>query len=681
MNMAASTHVRNGHVSTPLGPTGRLVVGGAGLLLAALLIYGPVLRGDWLWDDAAEITQNPEVTGEGGLAAIWLAPSHMDYFPLKTTVQWFAWRLWKDQVVGYHLLNVALHVLSGLLVWRLLAKLGLGAAWLGGLLFVVHPLAVESVAWIAELKNTVSLPPLLLAACAYVDFAQTGRRARSMTALVWFLASLLCKTSGVMLPVVLLLYHFWSGRRITLANVIATAPFFLIAVILGLVTIHFQHARAIADTALPVGGIGSRLAVAGLALWFYAGKFFLPLNLVPIYRPWTFEPLRVLDFLPWVILAGVAFWCWHRRAGWGRHVLFGAGAFAVLVAPVLGLVPMSYVRYSWVADHFVYLPILGLIGLTVGGIDWLRRAWRSRTGVAAVTVALVAFLIVASRQHAGRFRDEESMWTYTLRHNPKAWVAHDGLGRVRQARGRVEDAAAHFQAAIDGDAQFASPRNNLARLWLDQGRVAEAIPLLEAALQIDSKFAAARSNLGSALLRLGRTDEAIAQFREALRVNPTLGEARNNLGHALFRSGRIDDAVTELRRAIAEQPAYAEAYNNLGKIFIRTKRVPEALELQARATQLTPANAGYRYDYGYALIVTGRMQEAAVQLREALRLKPDYADAHTNLAGVLYQSGDLDGAIAHYEAALRLEPNAAEARQNLALIRQQKESPRVQPVP
>jgi protein O-mannosyl-transferase len=643
------------------------------LVLAAVVVFSPAFHGEWLWDDAAELAQNPDVVGTGGLAQIWFNPQHNDYFPLKATVQWLAWRIWGENVAGYHGLNILLHALSALLLWRVLLKLGVPAAWFGALVFAVHPLTVESVAWIAELKNTLSLPPLLLAMSAYIDFTERGRRRDYGLAVGWFLASLLCKTSGVMFPVVLLLYHAWRSGAIGWAALVRTVPFFGISLVLGLVTLHFQHERALSGWAVPIGGLAERTAVAGIASVFYAYKFLVPFNLVPVYPQWEVTGRSVVEFVPWVFWLGVLAVSWRARQTWGRHVIFGFGSYLALVAPVLGFVGMSYMRYSWVADHFVYLPMIPLVALAAGGVGWARRSLDRRpvrwTSVAAAAAVLA--LGLATWRYAAVFRGPEPLWRYTLEYNPRAWFAHEQLGIALHQGGKHREAEAAFQTALAAKPESPELRNNYGTLLLDAGRYAEAIEQFETALRLNPAFAVAHSNRGNTLLRLGRAEEAVAAFREAVRADPGLVQARTNLGNALYATGRTADAIAELRQAAATVPRYADAFDSLGTVLIRTGEPDEAVKSYARAVQLAPNHAGFRSNLGYALIVAGRFEEAAVHLREAVRLAPNHADAHLNLGGVLYQLGRVGDAIVHFEAALRVRPDLEEARQNLQLLRAQ----------
>lgn len=258
------------------------------IVLAVGWVFFPALHGGWFWDDYFEITHNAEL--RGSLWKIWLAPVSPDYFPLKATVQWVQWRLWGDHVIGYHLTSVGLHLLSAFLLWRLFRRLGLPLAWVGGLLFAVHPLTIESVAWIAELKNTLSLPLVLLAMSAYLDYDERKRGPDYGRSLLLFAAAMLCKSSVVMFPVVILLHAWWKRGRFTREAFRASAAFFAVSLVLGLVTVWFQHHRAIGSVEIQTGGFFSRLAAAGLSVVFYLSKCFWPVGLLPNYPRWSVDP-------------------------------------------------------------------------------------------------------------------------------------------------------------------------------------------------------------------------------------------------------------------------------------------------------------------------------------------------------------------------------------------------------
>lgn len=536
------------------------------ILLAAGYVFAPAVHGGWLWDDDQEVTRNPVLAEPAGLAKIWSGSAGADYFPLKTTVQWVGWRLWGANPAGYHALSILLHVTSAFLFWRLLAKLGLRAAWVGGLLFVVHPLAVESVAWAAELKNTLSLPLLLLAMIAYVDFDQKGsgrgianpaagfRNLRPdpfySLSLALFLLAMLAKSSVVMFPVVILLHAWWRRGRIGAADVRASIPFFAVSAGLGLVTFWFQHHRAMQSDLVLAGGPLSRMACAGLALAFYLGKSVFPFALSPIYPRWEIDPPSLAQMAPWPVFAILIGWLWSGRAGWGRHVLFGLGFFAINLLPVAGLVTISYMHVTWVADHFAYLPLLGVIGLAVAGLG--RCASQPMLWVLALLVG--AGLAWQSRAYAAVFRDEDALWTYTLRRNPDAWAAHYNLATYLAHRGEWERSASEYTETLRLRPAFFEARVNFGNVLAYEGRPAEAAAQYEEALRLNPAYADARVGLGNLLARAHRLPEAIAEYAEALRLRPDYAEVRTNLGNALFIAGRTEEAIVQYEEALRQKP-------------------------------------------------------------------------------------------------------------------------------
>lgn len=571
------------------------------LLLAGLWVFWPAVQGGWLWDDYSEITHNPQLRSPAGLIDLWLAPSGADYFPLKSTVQWLEWQAWGDHsTLGYHLTSIGLHLLSALLAWRLFHRLGLRLAWLGGLLFAIHPLVVESVAWMAELKNTLSLPLLLLAMLAWLDYDERHRPADYAKAALFFLAAMLCKTSVVMFPAVQLLHAWWRRGRISRADLRASAPFFVISLGLGLVTVWFQSRHAIGDGGVDAGGPFPRLAGAGLALAFYFRQAVFPVALMPVYPRWTLDPPSPGQFLPWLLLVLIAAWCWRWRATWGRHVLFGGGFFVLNLLPVLGFIIMAYLRISWVADHFAYLPLLGLLGLGVAGAGILegKLAPLPRRYALGAAVVVCGLLALESRRYAALFCDAETFWTGALQRNPQAWLAHHNLGY----------------------------------LALQSGHWPEAIAESEKALQLNPDHAGAHNNLGAALTNAGRPGEAVGHFEQALRLGPDDAVTRCNLGSAELQLGRIPDAIGEFERALRLAPDLFEAHNNLGSALLQSGRLPEAMAHYQRALELQPGNAEVHNNLGYALALAGRDAEAVREFEAALRLQPDYAQARDNLA-------------------------------------------------
>jgi Tfp pilus assembly protein PilF len=563
---------------------------------AGLWIYWPALHGGWLWDDDLLVWNNSELHTLRGLWQIWFTVPKTDYWPLTWTVLWMEWHLWGNEPFGYHICNLALHLSSGFLIWRLLNRLGLRYGWLGGLLFVVHPLAVESVAWVSEIKNTLSLPLFLLSLNAWLD-TEENKSSGFLRSVFYYLAAMLAKTSTVMLPLVLLLYCWWKRGHVTRQELIRTFPFFAIAMTLGLVTVFFQNFGQL-DPFSPEGFV-IRLIGAGTAFFFYLGKFILPINLLPIYPGWIFDPPGLLQVLSLPALAGLLFGLWTQRWTWGRHVLFGFGFFLLNLLPVLGLVQMQWMGVGLVADHLVYLPMIGLVGVIALGLAQLPSSPHLfRVGTVSIAVMIGLLLCEKSRNYAWLFKNGETLWTYTLRHNPQAWP-HYNLG--------------------------------FALFW--SGHVPEAIEQFKEAMKIAPDSFIAHNNFGGVLLQTGHVPEAIEQFKEALRIAPDNSSAHYNLGLALLQTGQnVPEAIEQFTQALKIAPNNVSAHYNLGIALSQTGHMPEAIEQFKEALRIEPDNVIPYNNFGGVLLQTGHVAEAIEQFREALKIEPGFAPAQKNLA-------------------------------------------------
>ncbi len=548
--------------------------GTAAAFIAAAVAFAflPAVHGGWLWDDPTGIARNPALRDGAGLARIWSGRAGPDYFPLTSTVQWAQWHLWGDHVEGYHLTNMALHLLGSLLLWRVLARLGVAAAALGGLLFAVHPVAVESVAWISELKNVLSLPLLLLSLLAFMGGeVPVGVRPRRSVALslALFVLAMLAKSSVAMFPAILLLHAWWLRGRIGRRDLAETAPFFAVSLVLGCATVHLQAARAMAGLPMPTEGLATRLAAAAAAAWFYLSKAVLPIHLLAIYPRWPAGgALTAAGVAGWAGVAAAFAWFWARRSGWGRHAILGFGSFLLNLAPALGLVPMAFLRISRVSDHFAYLGLASLAGLAAAAVGRFRAA-APRPALVACAGILIAACALASRRDAANFTGEEALWRHTLERNPGAWLAE----------------------------------NNLCIALANSGRPAEGIAHGQAAVRLQPGFPEAHANLGLALTQAGRPGEAIGQLEEALRLNPDLAGARlglavahNNRGGARARGGRLADAVADFEAARDLEPANAGIRRNLAFALHELGRDREALDQMDEAERLDPGGglAGHR---------------------------------------------------------------------------------------
>lgn len=526
------------------------------IFLACFWIYSPVYQGEWLWDDDYLLTNNEVVQSPDGLWSLWFAPATADYLPLTMSALWLQWRFFGLDSTGYHIVSIVLHALAACVLWGLLRQMRIRAAWLGGLLFAVHPLCVESVAWISELKNTLSLPFFLAAAWCVVRFEQGCGRRFYLAALGFFLAAMLGKSSAVMFPCVMLLYVWWLHGRIAWRDILNSVPFFLISLLLGLITLHFQLSRAIGDEPIPIGGFASRLAIAGMAVLFYLGKIVWPVTLLPIYPQWKANPPEAYQFLPWLLIFGVLVLLWFQRKTWGRHALMALGFYFITLLPVLGFVSMSYMRVGWAADHFLYIPMVGVIAGIAALVGELFKRTRhvGRQILFSVATIIAGTLALLSHNYAPVWENEDKLWSYTLQHNWECWQAHNRLGSREFNRRKAEKALPHFREAV--------------RLRPD--------------------LAETRNNLGSGMLAIKDTTMAIAEFREALRLSPTIIAIQSNLARALWLDGQTMEATDLYADLVRRFPNNTEFLCNLGVGFFETGRKKEAVRCFERALEISP---------------------------------------------------------------------------------------------
>jgi hypothetical protein len=479
-------------------PTWKTLAQAAIIVVLGIWIYTPSLHGLWLWDDDFLIQHNNVVHSDLGLWDIWFEPRTLiDYFPLTVTVEWLEWQIWPNNPFCYHLTGLILHLSSALLVWHLFTKLGIRLAWLGALLFTIHPVMVESVAWMAELKNTLAMPPFLLTLWMWIDYERTGRARYYVAAVALFLIAILCKTSVVMFPFVILLFAWWRRERLTWTDLRNTVPFFIIAFAVGVMFLTYIR-HGVGEQFIPLGGPLSRLACAGLSLLFYFSKSLLPLHLLPIYPQWPINPPAFWQFFPWPLLGFAFWWLWRRRAEpWARHAILGFGFFFLNLLPVVGFRAISFMRFGWVMDHFLYLPILGLLGLgaaAAGQLDTMLSASTRPWRVAGLVVVL-AILAVGSHRYTKIYVDRLTLWTYTTHHNWMAWPAHNNLADELILHHRFADAAAECRIALQLKPVYTEAHNNLGYCYATEGRYKDAEKEFREALKYTPDFESAQNNL------------------------------------------------------------------------------------------------------------------------------------------------------------------------------------------
>ena len=561
------------------------------------IAYLPALRGGFVFDDGPLIIMNRLVRAHDGLYRFWFTTEASDYYPLTGSLWWLQWRVFGYHAIGYHAVNILLHTANAILVWVILLRLKIPGAWLAGLVFALHPVNVATVAWISEQKNTLSMLFSAVAILLYLRFYEDGRWRWYGFSLAAFLLALFSKTAVVMLPVVLLGCVWWVRGRLRWKDLVCSAPFFVFSLALGLVTIWFQHHRALQGHLVRSDGFPARLAAAGWVPWFYLYKTFLPVHLTLMYPKWSIDASRWVSYLPGALLFLCFLVFWRERRTWGRPLLFGLGYFVATLVPVLGFFDQGFYSYSLVADHWQYYSIVGVIALTVAaGEEVFRRIGdQHRWWGMAVAVGMLAMLGAATWQRGCVYASEETLWQDTVSKNPQAWRAYINLGAALKQAGKLEAAVGCFEQALRLQPDSAEAHNDLGDALRQQGQMPEAIRHFEQALRIRPQYAEPHGNLGNALAQLGRDQEAIRHFEQALQINPDFAEVHNNLGNALLRQGKIPEAIEHYQQALRIYPDFAEAHLNLAIALEKAGRAPEAIEQYQQALKLKPDLTEARY--------------------------------------------------------------------------------------
>jgi tetratricopeptide (TPR) repeat protein len=643
---------------------------GAVLLVFTLAAYWPSINGLPVWDDDLHITP-PEHRSIDGLAQIWTHPREgVQYFPLVHTVFWVESHLWGNSTLGYHLLNILLHVFSALLLVVILRKLCIPGAWLAGGIFALHPVMVESVAWISELKNCLSGVFFLSATLIYLTYTETGRRRLYLSALGLFILGLLSKTTIAPFPLAMLAVIWWKRDRLLWRrDIIPLLSFFVAGILFGLITLYVERTHIGTRGPEYEFSLIERCLIAGRAVWFYLCKVFLPVNLMICYPRWVLNAAVWWQYLfpAAALVAGCILWAVRKTWRAPAAVFF---YFTAMLLPCLGFISLYTFRYSFAADHYQYLASLGPIVIGVGFADKLLESVNGGRGLlkTAVGVMLLLTLGMLSWNQSRMYTDAETLYRTTIRKNPDCGMAHNNLGLLLADNGRTDEAMAHYQKALELDPNHAEAHNNLGNLLKKMGRTDEAMAHYQKALELNPNYSEAHNNLGNLFTKMGQTDEAMAHFLKALEFNPNYAEAHSNLGVLLEKMGRTVEAMAHYRKALEINPNYGDAHYDLGVLLVGMGQTDEARAHFQKAVEINPNHAEAHNNLGAILVQLGRRDEAIAHYQKALELNPNYSDAHNNLGNLLTYMGRFDEAIVHYQKALELNPNSADVHYNLSVL-------------
>jgi tetratricopeptide (TPR) repeat protein len=620
------------------------------------VVYLPALRGGLLWDDDGHITK-AGLQSLDGLQRIWFElGATQQYYPLLHTAFWIEHRLWGSSVVGYHLVNILFHAAAAALVYLILVRLKIPGAALAAAIFAVHPIEVESVAWISEQKNTLSAVFYLAATLAYLRFDETRNTKFHFAALALFALGLLTKTVTATFPATMLIVFWWQrGKLSRKRDIWPLAPFFALGAVAGAVTAWVERTLIGAEGASFQLTIAERLLIAGRAIWFYLAKLLWPANLTFVYPRWQLDATACWQWMfPLAALAATAaFWMLRTRF---RGPLAAWLLFVGTLFPVLGFLNVYPFVFSFVADHFQYLASLGVIVFAAAAITQLVQALphtSQRLGQIACAGTVIALAVLTMFQ-SSIYGNVETLYKTTLARNPDCWMACNNLAAYFASQGRDDEAEPLLRRAIYLRPEYPEALMNLGAHYANNGHAEAAINLYQRALAARPDFAQAEDNWGNALVLLKRPSEAILHYQRAIGITPDLAMPRYNLGNTLRDLGDTAGAIARFREAIQLDRQLFEAHYNLGSLVSEAGNLDEGIKEFRTVLGLRPDYAPAHHSLGLALARRGNKRAAVAEYQAAIALDSEYLPVYADLARIYIDDGRRDAAVATAEKALAI---------------------------
>lgn len=600
------------------------------ILVLIIAAYSSVFTAGFIWDDDTFLYENKLILSSDGISRFWFSTEAPDYFPLTSTMLWIEWRIFGMSASGYHIINILLHCISSILLWLILRELKISGAWFAGLIYGIHPVNVESVAWITERKNTLPMVFFCLSILLFLKsqiFAaeiasnQKNNKQKITTlksktklfyifSLIAFLLALLSKTAVVMMPFVLLLCLWYKKNKISKDDIIKTAPFFAFSFIFGLITVWFQYNRAIGEDIVRSDNFLSRMIISGWAVCFYLYKALLPINLCFVYPKWKADIASVLSYLPGLAIAAVMLIFFLNRKKWGRPLFFSFAYYLIVLFPVLGFVNIYFMKYSLVADHWQYFALPGIIAPAAGIAGYYYNKISSgkslNSGAVIRKIILTAGILISAAFFALTFnqsrayKNAEVLWIYTLNKNPEAGLAHNNLAKMYYERGEFEKSIEHSKKAIASMPDDMIVYYNYGNTLKDSGRNDEAIINYNKAILINPGFAHAYNNLGLVYTAKKEYSKAIDSLEQALKLKNDFTNAYLNLGNVYAMKKNFEEAVTQYQKALKINPEDASVYGNLGNVFAEIGQTDTAIKYYEKALEIAPDNQMIRNNYNIA---------------------------------------------------------------------------------
>ena len=628
------------------------------IALLTFFIYFPSLTNGFIWDDDDYITNNFSIQKTEGLKEIWFSYKTPQYYPVVFSIFSLEHKMWGLNPTGYRVINLVFHVLNALLIYVILLKLYRPLALPAALIFAIHPVQVETVAWITERKNIYGAFFYLLATFYFIRFYDSQQKMDYGLSLLSFIFALLSKSVTATFVIVPLLIRWWQGHRFRKLDFLQLVPFVLLGFLAGLNTVYLEIVRVGAEGSswsLPLLG---KMVLPGKIILFYLYKLVFPFELIFFYPRWQIDPSILWQWLPTVCVAGILGLLYFYKEKIGRAAFALFLCFTASLFPALGFFNVYPMMYSYVADHFQYIASISMIILVCGTGEFISQKMlfeKFAIDLKAQKFALIFALAVIgsllgfkSYSYSKVFENRETLFTDVIKKNPTAWMAHNNLGMVFIGQGEVSKAFDQFQDTPKIKPGDCTALNNIGNLYKAQGLWEKARATYETCLESDPEYATAYNNLGLVHVHSGEWEQARELFEKAAALDPMAHGTHLNLGRLYLQQKEYDRAMAHYNKAIEIHPYYVEAYLQMGLLHTQTGQKDEARQAFENVLEIEPNNFHAYNNLGILYSHDNQVMVAVTHFRKAVMLNPESIQARYNLGEALLRLGRYDEARIHF---------------------------------
>ena len=621
------------------------------ILLLTAGLYVVSIQGGFIWDDVSYIINNHLITAPGGLSKIWFSKESPDYWPFSYTVIWLEWRLWEHTPFAFHIVNIVLHLICTTLVYKILLRLNLKWAWLAALIFAIHPVNVETVSWIFQIKTLLACLFGFLATLYFIKSQETKQRTNYLVALCSFVIGLLSKSTIVTLPAFLLILDcialpskFRVIRRIL--------PFLTISAIIGGISLWFNLNNSMGGQHLNDATLLEKVTNAGQAYWFYIFKALAPVTTVFVYpKPFANANIPMLVFLAFTAIAIPVFLLVRPHKLFTPTIAY----FSITILPVLGFIDIYFMKFSPVADHWQYFSIIGIIVLVSEGFRLLYQQADRRLAIVVILIYLTALLTLNIHSQS-RFADEKTMWLRTIKQNPNAWFCYNNLGNIYYNAKNKDSAGFYYKKAVELAPHIAEVNYNLGTLLFQQQQYNVALPFLKAALDLEPGNITNAYWYGRSLIETNASESAVPLLRKTLTEDPENAAAEFYLGRALIAVGQYNEGYRYIVVAARHDSSFAlfpHYYSLAGSALLALKKHSDAIRIYKQGLKLFPNVAMFENNLGVAYAALDSFEQATQHYQNAIQQDSTLAEPHASLAMVLAAQGNKTGAIVECKIAMK----------------------------